>query len=1017
MSYNSTGLDTIKTGWIRDLMKTCKIDYFQLQEHFKITKSLDSFFRREFSNYDSFVIPGFREPFQDAGRAKGGLAQLSCKQKDIKKERISTKNWRIQAQILHIDDYKIMWINCYFPTDPRTLVFNDEELSAVLDEIEKILDSNVFDDCIVGGDFNFDNARTSGFVNLVNEFLSRIGLLSVWQKFPIDFTHIHTDAKSVSTIDHFFVNQRLLDLIEDAGPVHLGDNPSRHSPIMMKFKVDEVRTKARPANSSQVRRPAWYKATQDHRDHYTDQLDQRLRALDIPTSMSCLDISCKCEEHSQTRDSHVLDILCTIVETSYENIPLTARVTTSQESKGGRQFLPGWKESIAPLKGDSVFWHSVWISAGRPTGALHQVMCNSRRKYNFAIKQAKRSVAHAKASRLLVAAESGDAALMEEMRKTLSKKCNGQTVPDSLEGKVTHDSILDKFRECYAELYNSACTSNAMTDIKRRLEVLINASSVVEVAKITGQIVKQACCRMKPGKLDVTEGYSSDALLHAPDYLFDLLASVFRSYLTHGTVTLEILSCAFLPLFKGGLKSPAKFDSYRAIAGASQLLKLFEYVVIIVWGDLLETDSMQFGFKAGVSTTQCTWVVNEVTNYFMRRGTAVTACLLDCSKAFDKCRFDKLFSKLITKGLPPIVIRVLIFIYEEQTGCVKLDGKRSSSFKLTNGTRQGSLLSPVLFSVYLDDLLQELRNLQLGCHIGGYWFGCLGYADDLILLAPNREVLQRMLDICQKYATEHNLVFSTDPVPAKSKTKCLYFCGRSGPVQYPAQVQLDGKDLPWVDSADHLGHTLTQVTNMEKDSQRARGKFISKTMDIREELSFAHPEQVMQAIQLLCTDAYGSMLWKLNSPGAESFFKSWNTCVKLVHGIPRNTFTYLVEGYFASGQTSLRNQILSRYPGFFRGLLLSPSKEVRFLAKVVSTDPRSSTCLNLRYLSQMTGLTKPEFMSSARIRNALPMKDVPDDEKWRLGLFTSLKKLKTEKYHKVEDYQHICAMMDSLCST
>ena len=291
------------------------------------------------------------------------------------------------------------------------------------------------------------------------------------------------------------------------------------------------------------------------------------------------------------------------------------------------------------------------------------------------------------------------------------------------------------------------------------------------------------------------------------------------------------------------------------------------------------------------------------------------------SKAFDKCRFDKLFSKLISKGLPPVVVRVLIFIYEEQTGCVKLGGKRSSLFQLTNGTRQGSVLSPILFSVYLDDLLLELRRQQLGCHIGGYWFGCLGYADDLILLAPNREVLQRMLDICQAYAEEHNLVFSTDPVPAKSKTKCVYFCGRPGKVRYPDPVRLDGKDLPWVESADHLGHTLHQLTNMEKDSHRARAKFIQKTVNIREELYFANPEQVMKAIQLLCTDAYGSMLWNLSSTGAESFFKAWNTCVKLVHGVPRSTFTYLVEGYFASGLTSLRNQILSRYSGFHQGLL------------------------------------------------------------------------------------------------
>ena len=100
---------------------------------------------------------------------------------------------------------------------------------------------------------------------------------------------------------------------------------------------------------------------------------------------------------------------------------------------------------------------------------------------------------------------------------------------------------------------------------------------------------------------------------------------------------------------------------------SDQLLKLFEYVVLIIWGEVFATDSMQFGFKAGVSKTQCTWVVNKVTNNFMRRGTAVTACLLDCSNAF-----DKMFSKLISNGLPAIVVRVLIFIYEEQTGCFKL---------------------------------------------------------------------------------------------------------------------------------------------------------------------------------------------------------------------------------------------------------------------------------------------------------------------------------------------------------
>ena len=90
-----------------------------------------------------------------------------------------------------------------------------------------------------------------------------------------------------------------------------------------------------------------------------------------------------------------------------------------------------------------------------------------------------------------------------------------------------------------------------MTDIKSKLQGLINENSLREVNKVTAEVVKQACSKLKPGKLDVTGSYSSDIFLHGPDVLFDLLANVFRSYLVHASVTPQILSYAFLPLFKG----------------------------------------------------------------------------------------------------------------------------------------------------------------------------------------------------------------------------------------------------------------------------------------------------------------------------------------------------------------------------------------------------------------------------------------------------------------------------------
>ena len=107
-------------------------------------------------------------------------------------------------------------------------------------------------------------------------------------------------------------------------------------------------------------------------------------------------------------------------------------------------------------------------------------------------------------------------------------------------------------------------------------------------------------------------------------------------------------------------------------------------------------------------------------------------------------------------------------------------------------------------------------------------------------------------------------------------------------------------------NADHLGHTLCQTVTMDKDCHRARSKFIMQSTEVRESLVFSHPFVTLKAIQSLCMDAYGAMIWDLGSSSAEQFFKCWNTCVKMVYNVPRNTFTYLVEGFLAANYVSFR---------------------------------------------------------------------------------------------------------------
>ena len=264
--------------------------------------------------------------------------------------------------------------------------------------------------------------------------------------------------------------------------------------------------------------------------------------------------------------------------------------------------------------------------------------------------------------------------------------------------------------------------------------------------------------------------------------------------------------------------------------------------------------------------------------------------------------------------------------------------------------------------------------------------GACAFADDLALLAPGRQVLQRMIKVCEDYGLKHNLAFSTDTVPAKSKTKCVLFRGKRK-AENPKPVFLNGEALPWVETVEHLGHTLHESMSMDTDVSRAKNRFMARCNDVRDNLYFCHPSQKMKAIQIYCCDGYGSMLWDLSSKSVDSYFKSWNIQARLAWNVPRQTFTYLIEGHLCKDMTSLKNQILSRYPCFVRKLLDSPSKEIRFLVKNVINDQRSITARNITYIQNLTDLDVLNY-ASWRIKQCLPIKTVPNVDSWRTSLLS-----------------------------
>ena len=293
-----------------------------------------------------------------------------------------------------------------------------------------------------------------------------------------------------------------------------------------------------------------------------------------------------------------------------------------------------------------------------------------------------------------------------------------------------------------------------------------------------------------------------------------------------------------------------------------------------MWGEHLSSDSLQLGFKQRTSTTHCTWLVTEVVQHLLRNGTNPIVTVLDCTKAFDLCKFSILFRRMLDNGVPPVVVRCLMFMYQEQKAKVRWGQVKSAEFSISNGTRQGSVMSPILWALYCDPMIRRLRKLGLGAHVAGVFMGVACFADDVILIAPCHQAMQVMLNEVEDFAREYNIQFSTDPEPHKSKSKCIFMKGRHKNLAKPPELSLCGRLLPWVERACHLGHELHESGSMDPDIVVKKAQFIEKSVEIRTD-----PEST-EALPVLLLQSHAG-------EKARQVYNAWHTAVKLSWGCPR----------------------------------------------------------------------------------------------------------------------------------
>ena len=280
--------------------------------------------------------------------------------------------------------------------------------------------------------------------------------------------------------------------------------------------------------------------------------------------------------------------------------------------------------------------------------------------------------------------------------------------------------ICEIFKEKYESLYN--CVSydaSEMDEIEANINHLINNTTkgCCYSHIISVQDVKKAVKKLKAGKSDGVHQSMSDYLINASERFYVLLSMVLNSLIVHGIVPDEMSAGTIVPIIKNKRKSVNDSSNYRSVALSSIVGKIIDNVILTKFQHQLKCSDYQFGFRQNHSTTKCTFVMKEVIQYYRNKNSNVYLMLLDASQAFDRVDYVKLFQLLLKRGMCPIITRFLLNIYTNQTLCVRWGNIYSSTLEVSNGVKQG-VLSPILFNLYIDELLERLKKSGFGCHIG-----------------------------------------------------------------------------------------------------------------------------------------------------------------------------------------------------------------------------------------------------------------------------------------------------------
>ena len=246
----------------------------------------------------------------------------------------------------------------------------------------------------------------------------------------------------------------------------------------------------------------------------------------------------------------------------------------------------------------------------------------------------------------------------------------------------------------------------------------------------------------------------------------------------------------------------------------------------------------------------------------------------------------------------------------------------SDYFSSLNGVRQGGIASPILYCVYVDELLNRLKQNGCGCWIGHHYAASLCYADDLTLLSPTVHGLQQMLQVCEEYAKDYGMFFN--PV----KSVCTMFTKKR--INSFPSVYLCGDKLSWVQQVKHLGSILSGSLSEGPEIALKRGDLVGRTNVVVSTLHKAPDDVILEVFKTQVCHFYGAAAWDFNDPRVNDFHTMWNRCARRILGLPGRTRTRYLPHLMGTPRSKI--QVYNRFLKLLHKMLKSDNIIMRHIS-------------------------------------------------------------------------------------